>query len=319
MEDNKIEGTKESVEELIMRMTEGVPGIGKKTASVIAVDFEDDLKSFLTADESRLEKIKRSNGKQILDSVQIHDLIEAKSAFSSEMSLQDTWVIYLGRIFLAAQRKMVRDLHFNNFDINPFLAKALGLDNPRKVIAFNVYQTVTRSVVTSWGFTVEEIAKFVGCRWNDYVFEKRKGNNFDLVKYLDGIDYYIQIKSGPNTMNVDMVTSLNEAMEKIKVAKPAAKGVLGMTYGTRDRISGQIMGNLAHVDECIKIGRELWDFISGEESFHKHLFSLLEASSKDILKDSFVELIEAKINELTDCWVVQNPGMKFDDFLENYI
>ena len=214
---------------------------------------------------------------------------------------------------------MVTSLNLDNLDINPLLAKALNLDTPRKIIAFNIYQTVTRSVVTSWGDVVQEIAKFTGCKDNDYIIEGKTGMNFDLVKNVNKIDHYIQIKSGPNTMNVGMVTSLNEVIERLEKVKPNAKGMLGMTYGTRKRISAQILGNLKGADKRMMVGRELWDFISGKKDFHKELFRLLDISSTGILNKSFIELIEGKITELEKYWTANYSGKSIDEVLEKHI
>jgi hypothetical protein len=235
------------------------------------------------------------------------------------MPIQETWVFYIGREFLKSQVKMVSALRFDDFDINPLLAKALNLDTPKKIIAFNVYQTITRSVVTSWGDTVELIARFVGCKDNDYIIEGKTGTNFDLVKGIGGTDYYIQIKSGPNTMNVGMVTSLNETIERLEREKPGSKGILGMTYGTRGRISNQILGNLKESDQRMKIGRELWDFIREKENYHKELFKLLDESSKGLLEKSFIELIESKISEFEEHWKSDFNSLSMDEVLEKYI
>ncbi len=314
-----IEGEQESAEELIIRIARKAKGIGSAGAGSIASDFNGKLHDFLSADLERFKKIKNSSGKSILKPEQIDTIIRESSVLPKGLSLQEAWVFYLGREFLLSQVKMVTDLSLNSFDINPLLAKALNFDTPRKVIAFNVYQTVTRSVVTSWGDAVEEIAKFSGCRDNDEIIEGKTGTNFDLVKELDGIDYYIQVKSGPNTMNVGMVTSLNEAIKHIEGKKTNSKGILGMTYGTRSRISAQILGNLAGADTRMKVGREFWDFISEKKDFHKNLFKLLEASSSNILENSFIELIEAKVSELEKIWKEKYPGATLNDLLEEYI
>lgn len=314
-----IQGAHESAEELIIRIAKKADRIGTASAGAIASDFGGDLQAFLNADAARLEQIKKSSGKEILNPAQVEAVLAEAAIIPKGLPLQETWVFYLGREFLISQVQMVSELNLDSFDINPLLAKALNFDTPRKVIAFNVYQTVTRSVVTSWGDVVEEIAKFSGCRDNDEVIEGKTGTNFDLVKELDGIDYYIQVKSGPNTMNVGMVTSLNEAIKHIESKKENARGILGMTYGTRARISAQILGNLNGAETRMKVGREFWDFISEKKDFHKDLFRLLEASSANVLKDSFIELIESKITELETSWKTKYPKATLNDLLEGYL
>lgn len=321
MENNKIliEGEKESVDELIIRVSQAVRGISKAIAGAIASDFDGDLRAFLKADVVRLSQIRNSSGKQLIKEEQITDLVTEKEVLPKGLSVQETWVFFLGREFIKSQARMVLSLTFSDFDVNPLLAKALNLDTPRKVISFNVYQTITRSVVTSWGTVVELIVKFVGCKDNDFIIEGKTGTNFDLMKNIGGVDYYIQIKSGPNTMNVGMVTSLNEAIAKLEHDKPNSKGILGMTYGTRNRISNQILANLKGADTRMKIGRELWDFISEKEGFHKELFKLLDNSSKGMLDKSFTELIESKITEFEEYWKTTYSDLSVDEVLEKYI
>jgi len=314
-----ITGARESTEEFIIRLSKNVKGVGNATAGAIASDFNGNLQEFLTSNNNRLLKIKTTSGKSLLSEDQIDSLLGEIKNIPKGMELQETWVFYIGREFLKSQVKMVNTLGFADFDINPLLAKALNLDTPRKVIAFNVYQTITRSVVTSWGDAVELIAKFVGCKDNDYIIEGKTGTNFDLEKSIEGTDYYIQIKSGPNTMNVGMVTSLNETIEKLEREKPGSKGILGMTYGKRERISNQILGNLKDADQRMKIGRELWDFIREKEGYHKELFKLLDESSKGLLDKSFIELIEAKISEFEEHWKTNFSTLSINEVLEKYI
>lgn len=318
-DNNVIEGQKESVEEFIIRISRTVEGIGKATAGTIANDFNGNLQEFLRSDVTRLNKIVKSNGKPVLSGDQIIKLLAEINQVPKGLAIQETWVFFIGRGFLKSQIKMVNSLSFQDFDINPLLAKALSLDAPRKVIAFNVYQTITRSIVTSWGDTVEQIAKFAGCKNNDYIIEGKTGTNFDLAKSIGGVDYYIQIKSGPNTMNVGMVTSLNEAIERLEHNKPGSKGILGMTYGTKNRISNQILGNLREADQRMKVGRELWDFIRETNDYHKELFKLLDNSSKGLLGKSFIELIEDKITEFENYWKTSYSGLTVDEVLEKYI
>lgn len=314
-----IEGSKESVDEFIIRLSQKVNGVGAAKAGSIAEDFSGDLQKFLDADFARFSKLKRSNGESVLTPDQINELVVLIQVYPKGKSIQETWVFYLGREFLKGQVTMVEVLHFEDFDINPLLAKALNLDTPRKIIAFNVYQTVTRSVVTSWGYTIQNIAKFVGCKDDDYIIEGKTGTKFDLVKDLRGVNYHIQIKSGPNDMNVGMVVSLNEAIKKLEKGKQGTVGMLGITYGTRKSISNQIAGNLKGANKRIWVGRELWDIISEKDDFYKDLFKLLDQSTVGILNKSLIELIEHKIDELEEYWLIHYPKLSIDGVLEKYI
>ncbi len=120
-------------------------------------------------------------------------------------------------------------------------------------------------------------------------------------------------------MNVGMVTSLNEAIHKLEKEKTSAKGILGMTYGTRNRISNQITANLKDQENRMKIGREFWDFISEEDDFYKKLFTLLDNSSEGLLDKSFIELVEQKISDLEEYWNKNFSDLKINEVLEKFI
>ena len=97
---------------------------------------------------------------------------------------------------------------------------------------------------------------------------------------MKDISYYIQVKSGPNTMNVGMVESLNEMIGKIEKQDDTNKGILGMTFGNREALSSQISGNLKNIDENSKIGKEFWDFISQKSGFTEELLDMISEASK---------------------------------------
>lgn len=315
-----IEGQKESVDEFIIRLCTKIKGVGKAIAGTVANDFESDVNKFLEADKGRFNKIIKSNSKPVLTSYQIEELISIKKIYPQKRTIQELWVFHLGREFLVSQVEMIRKLNFEHFDINPLLAIALNLDTPEKIVTFNVYQTVTRSIVTSWGYTVQNIGKFVGlCKTDDFIIEGKTGTKFDLVKSIKGVDHHIQLKSGPNDMNVGMVTSLNEAIEKLEKDKKGSVGMLGITYGTRKSLSNQITGNLIDPNKRIWIGRELWDTIGEDKDFHIKLFELLDLSSRDLLQESFTELIEAKITELKIYWESNFANLSINQVLDKYI
>lgn len=316
---NMVKGSTESSEKLIMDISQKVAGIGKSTAGFLAVEFDNDIHKFLAATVADFSQMKKSNGKNLLSEQMVNELVKETNTLPQDLPLEEIWVFYLGREFLINQVNSVNSISFNDLDINPLLAIALNLDTPEEVITFNLYQTITRSIVTSWGDTVEKMVEFVGCKKNDYIIEGKTGKQFDLMKEKDSVKYYIQIKSGPNTMNVGMVESLNDIIEELESTKADSKGLLGMTYGTRDRISNQIMGNLRGGTEKMLVGRELWDFVSDQENYHTRLFEVLDISSRDVLNQSFSELVNNKIGEFVTHWKQIHGDTSVRDILDNYL
>ncbi|MBT4153368.1 MAG: hypothetical protein HOE53_01840, partial [Candidatus Magasanikbacteria bacterium] len=259
-------------QELISELSRQVKGVGSGIAYSIAEDFENEWLDFLKSDFTRLSLIIKSNKKRILSDLQIEDLLKVKKEYSQYTDIDVAWIAYVGRDFLKRQIEMLESISFQNMDINPFLMKVLDLNTPQSIVEFNLYQTVTRSIVTSWGNAVEKLLIRCGATKVDKKYDTgNRGKRPDIQKKNGDKLTLIQVKSGPNTMNVGMVESLNDVIQDYNVKEPNVDFLLGMTYGTRDRISSQIRNNMKDFETKSLIGKEFWDFISGEKNFHKKI------------------------------------------------
>lgn len=315
----KTNGESNHVADLICEIARKAEGVGASKGYALAEDFSTDYSTFREADLSRLLAIKKTNGESILTENQAEVILHEKNIIPKNYSEREAWIFFIGREFLKDQVARLSEINLDSLDINPLLARALDLKDPKQILEFNLYQTVTRSIVTSWGTTLEKL--LLRCGADPFSGSKglRAGRRPDIQKDKNGVTYFLQIKSGPNTMNVDMVQSLNELITELKKTEPKKRLLLGMTYGRRDRISSQIRDNLRDFDKSTLIGRELWEFISGERNFHRKMFSLLDNSSCGVLIKPFSELLKDKIKELSIEWTNRFGSKKIDDVLENYI
>ena len=247
--------TEENVNDLITAVCSNVSGIGPTKGRAVAADFSSNFQEFLSADEARFSAIKTSKGTPILSAEQIKQIVVEKKTLAKYPDITDAWMYFIGKEFLKGQVSHLEEMQLSSLDINPFLAIALELKTPEQVLKFNLYQNVTRSVVTTWGSVVEDLLARAGA---DRFKEKngRSGRRPDISKVTDGKEYLIQIKSGPNTMNVDMVQSLNEVIAEFAKSKQDSKVLLGMTYGKRSMVSTQIKAGLMEYDKSSLIGRE---------------------------------------------------------------
>jgi hypothetical protein len=313
----KLSELKERYEdELIYELAKGASGVGPSKAGAIVENF-DSLKEFLEAKPEDFSQIKNRKDNRIISDEQIKSIMDVKKIIPPALEVRQAWLFKLSYDFIHSQVSMVSALNLDNIDINPLLMEALDLTEPKDIISFVIYQSVTRSVVTSWGMCVEKMVKYVGCEDNDSRDKSLTGKNFDLKKCSGSEEYYIQVKSGPNTMNVGMVHSLNETIAKIKAK--GKKALLGMTYGRRDRISAQIMGNLEDPENQTKIGRELWDFIAEEDDYFKKVMNVVSEATSGLLDKNFIELIDERIDELVIQWEEKFKGKQFSEILEFYI
>lgn len=300
---------------LIEEICLSVDGIGTAKAGAVASYF-DDFQDFLNAQEKELLLISSKSGKPILASQTIKDLIIEKDKVVKGRAITETWVGFLAKLFIKSQVKTLEEMSFDNLDLNPLLARALALETPDDVIRFNLYQSMTRSCVTSWGTLVQKMLMFSGGEIEMIKFGI-KGREPDVIKKIDGKTHCFQIKSGPNTMNVDMIESLNEVIEKVE--KQGYVGWLGMTYGRKSRVSPQILGNLKDAGTKTKIGRELWDFIAESKDYHKRIIQIIDESTQKELKVSYNDLMEAKIKEFCQIWKAKYDNLPLNTVLEDYL
>ena len=157
-----------------------------------------------------------------------------------------------------------------------------------------------------------------------------------MIKIKDNQLYLIQVKSGPNTMNVEMVEGLNKAMnimESSNIEKInqylSAQGyneiksvisILGMTYGNRSKISTQIKSNLTNFDTKVKIGHELWDFISEEKDYSNVLLNIIDKASQFFTpaSNNLSKIITEKVDEIYKTWQEKYEEQNIHDILKKY-
>lgn len=300
---------------LIAEICRSVEGVGTQKAGAVAEHFAN-LDIFLTAKKLDFQQLKAKSGNPILSPSAINGILAAKAKIIPGKSPSETWTFFLSRKFVENQLNMLRGLQFAELEINPLLIKALGITKPKEIVRFAMYQAVTRSVVTSWGYTVEEILRYSGGEI-DAPTVGEKGARLDLAKVRNGKKYYLQIKSGPNSMNVDMVVSLDKAIRKL--ARQGRTGLLGITYGRKDWVSGQISGNLTGGKSKILVGRELWDFVSEMRNYHKRVIAILDYAARKSLKRGFVSLIDEKIKEFYSEWRALYSGKTINKVMEEYL
>ena len=137
--------------------------------------------------------------------------------------------------------------------------------------------------------SIKKVAKLVG--------GKRTGvEGGDILVEKEGKRYYVQMKAGPNTPNKDLVSMINQLLRSATRRNAGSIALLGMTYGTREQVSGIIKG-YSHIDW--KIGREFWEFI-GEKGLAHEIYEIIAEINKEYKQDgmTFNELYEEKLKEL---------------------
>ena len=268
-------------------------GSAKKVSSYFTC-----LGEFLSCTREQLEGLKSASGLPIrLESEDIERILCVRDArlISKDMPLVDNYIRGLARGFTRRQVENISALTLDGLNINPLLVRSLNLRTPLEVLEFNVNAAVSRSIVTSMGYFVQNLLEVT----SDDVEKVRSG--WDLVKHSrDGRNNWIQVKSGPNDMDKDQIIYWLQEIQKVE--GHGDHGYIGMTYGKRDNatVSLSLMRTyLPDMEIRTLVGRELWDFLSGDDQFHVRLFDSLRVSSAKILGSrSIQEEIGKKIREL---------------------
>ena len=218
---------------LIIAICQRVKGIGKTTAAHIA-SYLDTLVRFMHCTPDSLLSIKKESGPSLIKAKQAGEIVHTRDHFlpKGTNNVRELWITYLVRDFVERAIDEIKATNFDELLINPFLIQAFNFTDHKEVITFCFYQKVTRSIVTSWGFTVERMLLVSGG-----VLVK---GGFDLMVIRDGQEHHIQIKSSPNTMDFDQVQNLNNNIKKLQELENKV-GMLGVTYGRKDSHLSSIM------------------------------------------------------------------------------
>ena len=268
-------------------------------AMILASHFAS-LKEFLNVRVEDLAEIRSVSGKRVLklSKYQIEAIKRLQDAriLSTKRNASDNLLILIARDFVRKQVKMLDSMTLERMSPNPFLIKCLNLKTPREIIELNVYMFATRSIVTSMGFFVEKLLlasseSAVECE-----------NPWDILKTDRARNrHWIQVKSGPNDMDADQIKYWSKLIAK-KISK-GERAYIGTTYGKRTKASvtmGLFKSYLPDWERRTLIGRELWDFISEDPTYHEKLFPMLsEAASQVLGTQSIEERIQALIEGLT--------------------
>ena len=267
-------------------------------AAAIAGQFST-LNSFVDMDFMNHVFIRDADKSEIKLSKNYREKIEnVKKYVLPDKDIKENWIRYLTDIFVNRQQANIKKINLNTMNMNPFLIKALNLKTPEEVIKFNVFQTATRSIVTSMGFALENMLGHSGAKMGG------KKDWYDVIKQIGSKSYWLQIKSGPNDLDKDQVIYFNNKFnETEKNVDKFAR--LGITYGKRtlDTISmNHIKSYLDNWEDKLLVGKELWDFISSKNDYHKDVLKWIEETSNVLLQNRSIEhMIQATAkNNITE-------------------
>lgn len=278
----------------------------KRKLNVIASHFST-LSGFKLASIDSLNNLRTIEGERCFKTLtqkEVNAIIRFQEEIDLSKSIVENFIKILTQEFVNKQLLMLSSLSIDKFNANPILCKALNFRTPGDFIRYNTYQSVGRSIVTSMGFLVQNLLLYS----NEYVFDGKyyeEGNRtkFDLV--IDGLEEvksFIEVKSGFNDMDSGQV---KHYAEEIRIVEEAGhKGYIGITYGKKDdnTVTASLLKTyVPNWESRTLVGKELWNFISGNKNYHTILIENIDKIANTVLHNvSIVQKIEDKISELTE-------------------
>ena len=185
-----------------------------------------------------------------------------------------------------------------NFEVqivNPFwlalIKSQLDVETKQKLARFLIFYGKTKGMTGSFGSKLQEIA-------GEFSHEAPKKGFHLRIKKGQKI-YNVIVVSGPqhNTSNVAKYLS---KMETSKKDFPGEIPVFGICYGKKDTLKLSFSNNLriALKNEKIYIGKDFWQFISGDKNCRDQVLAIIEDEALKFSKsDNYDSIYDALIKQ----------------------
>lgn len=276
----------------------------KHKLNAIGVSFSS-LQGFKNASIDDLNGLTTKEGQYMftpLSPKEVEAIKKLQSDIDSNKTLQENFIVILTKGFIKKQLSLIDKITIDDFNANPILCHALKLNNSEDFIKYNAYQAISRSIVTSMGFLVQDLLLYS----SEYVYdgkayEEGLRTKFDIViDKLGEVKSFLEIKSGFNDMDVAQIKHYDAEIKRVEAEHN--HGYIGITYGKKDAktvTAGLLENYVENWRDKTLVGKELWDFVSGVPSYHKLLIRTIDETANVILNhESIVKKIEEKISTL---------------------
>lgn len=189
----------------------------------------------------------------------------------------------------------------NKFIINPFttlyLARLLkgDLDADGLARALLYPRVLGTSIATTFGNKIQSfVANVLGC-----VKSSISGIDIEFEDYIDKKHKYCQLKSGPNTINKDDVTTIANHFKTIKSINRTNGGdlslnqlIVGVVYGCNEDLSNHYKSLIKDHNYQVFAGRDFWYRLTGDSNFYFDLLKAIkDVSGKLKLNDELENII----------------------------
>lgn len=201
--------------------------------------------------------------------------------------------------FLERRVENLEQLTLDHLKFNVVLTRVTAtmfeLETPEAILRARLAQHLERGSVTAFGTTLQSIAK-------DIAGEATGVAGADIMLTRAERHYYIQVKSGPDTANRDIAQNIATLLNAARARDPEAICLFGVCYARPDQISQIVRGQLEQRGVGLRVGRDFWEFISGDRGCLDELLELASATADEAAPGelSFAERVDVKLAQLTD-------------------
>lgn len=213
-------------------------------------------------------------------------------------------------------KNLIKLKKLSEFNPNPFLIKYLanfltGNSDSESLAKILIYPRILgTSITTSFGQNLQNAAPSI---FRSVLGSGTAGIDLEFTDYLDGRKKYSQIKSGPNTLNFEDITTIQnhftDLRNRARVNRlPIEQNdlIIGVLYGEPKDLSS--MYKTLEKNYPVYVGKDFWHRLTGDENFYAELIQafgdvaketsakeLLEEVIKDLAKDIQVNFIDKEL------------------------
>ena len=201
------------------------------------------------------------------------------------------------RDFLEKRLETIQKIRFEDFEINPYLIASvknqLGMKKQRDLARWLVTQRSERGMVTSFGSTLQKIAKEFS--------DEPTTSGFTMTLKKRSKKYNIVVTSGPNPYAKGPMIDLRNKLLESKKTDPGSIPIFGMCYGDDDSLSSIVKNELTDVQYYV--GRRFWEFISGNKNCRDEIIKIIydmASHFQDLEKRTIQKITNGKIEQLEE-------------------
>ena len=200
------------------------------------------------------------------------------------------------------RRNTEKLVDIDELNINPFLLPYLGNflegnTNPETLAKVLLYPRILgTSIATSFGTQMQRFITTV----LDGFGSTTEGIDIEFIDYLDNRRKYAQLKSGPNAINKDDVTTIKTHFKSLinrartnNLSIQHGDLVFCLLYG-EEREKNTFIQSLEE-DYTVYMGQVFWTRFTGDETFYRRLSSAMAEVANDV---DMKHVVESVIKEL---------------------